>query len=223
MGGRPRSNDRVQGREPRPLVIGPPGVFTLNTKHLSGRVAVYDRAFLRNGQKRRYLWDAQREAELVQKRLGAAVGRRVHVWGVIVVMGCELDIRQRPTSCSVVSRRQLRHWLENNPNSRLRPGDVLELERAARTPSTWGVGDPRSRQAAPPTGRRVDRSPPPPRDPIPPDSLAVTRWRRFGHDRFYVNTQDGKTLGYRDAHTGEIHVEDERNRSIVKKRLRMEP
>lgn len=205
------------------LVIGPPGVFALNTKHLTGRVTVYQRAFLQNGKKRRYLWDSQREAEVVQERLGAAVGRPVHAWGVIVVMGCELDIRQRPAVCSVVGRKDVRRWFERNRNVRLGPGDVLELERAARTPTTWGTGQQRRpKQPAPPTGRRVELPPPARRASPPVDDLCTRRWRRYGHDRWYVNDQDGKTLGYLDVKMGEVHVDTEADRSRVVERLRQD-
>jgi len=35
----------------------------------------------------------------------------------------------------------------------------------------------------------------------------VVRWRRYGHDRLYVNAADGVRLGYRDLRTGEDRIE----------------
>ena len=35
----------------------------------------------------------------------------------------------------------------------------------------------------------------------------VTRWRRYGKDRLYVNGEDGAGLGYRDLLTGQDHVD----------------
>jgi hypothetical protein len=37
--------------------------------------------------------------------------------------------------------------------------------------------------------------------------LIVTRWVRYGHDRLYVKTADGTTVGYRDNKSGIDHVE----------------
>lgn len=61
------------------LVIGPPGIFAVNIKHLSGTVTVYDRAILQNGQKTDFVVKALREARTVQRRIGAALGRPVSV------------------------------------------------------------------------------------------------------------------------------------------------
>ncbi len=36
--------------------------------------------------------------------------------------------------------------------------------------------------------------------------VRTVSWRRFGHDRTYVNDDDGTSLGYRDEKTGEVHV-----------------
>lgn len=119
------------------LVIGPPGVFSVNTKHLTGKVTLYDRAILQNGHRTSFVRDSVREAAKVQQRLSAAAGREIEVWGVIVLMGCELHVRKRPSDLSVVGRRELPRWFENLPDRVLGPGDVLMLERAARTPSTW--------------------------------------------------------------------------------------
>jgi hypothetical protein len=36
----------------------------------------------------------------------------------------------------------------------------------------------------------------------------VKKWSQYGKKRLYVNDAAGKTLGYRDELTGEIHVQD---------------
>lgn len=54
-----------QGANLDHLVVGPPGVFTVNTKHHTGRVTVYERAILHNGKKTAYVPKALREAEKV--------------------------------------------------------------------------------------------------------------------------------------------------------------
>lgn len=89
------------------LVIGPGGVFSLNTKFLSGKVTVLEHAVFQDGNKRKYLPAARREAEKVQRILGDALDRAVHVRPVIVLVGAELDVKKRPTGATVVTRLQL--------------------------------------------------------------------------------------------------------------------
>ncbi|MEU5192136.1 nuclease-related domain-containing protein [Streptomyces klenkii] len=38
------------------------------------------------------------------------------------------------------------------------------------------------------------------------EKLKVTRWRRYGHDRLYVNLPDGTAVGWADCKTGETTV-----------------
>ena len=45
--------------------------------------------------------------------------------------------------------------------------------------------------------------------------LSVTRWRRYGKDRLYVNDADGNSVGWLCRHTGTVTVEDERRRDDV--------
>lgn len=54
-------------------------MFTLNTKKLSGKVTVYDRATLVNGKNRGYLVKSRAEARQVSEALSAAVGSQVRV------------------------------------------------------------------------------------------------------------------------------------------------
>ena len=45
--------------------------------------------------------------------------------------------------------------------------------------------------------------------------LSVQRWQRFGHDRWYVNDEAGTSVGWMDARTGELHLDDEAMRPAV--------
>jgi Nuclease-related domain len=47
------------------------------------------------------------------------------------------------------------------------------------------------------------------------DTLIVTRWVRFGHDRLYVKAADGTQIGYRDNKTGEDHLEASGHRETL--------
>ena len=99
------------------------------------------------------------------------------------------------------------------------PSDaVTTLGRTARQPSTWDPTkvaeildvSPSRRGSEPESAAPTATAPvlpPPPAEPAP--AVSVVSWRRYGHDRTYVNdAATGARLGWRDNKTGEIHVED---------------
>lgn len=55
------------------------------------------------------------------------------------------------------------------------------------------------------------------------DELVITPWKRFGHDRVYVSTAEGATLGHLDNKTGAVVVEDEAHRPAVERALGLAP
>lgn len=216
------------------LVIGPPGVFVLNTKNLTGKLTVYEHAILRNGHKTAFVPAALREARTVQKRLSAAAGREVNAWSCLVVMGCEIEVKKPLANLTLVPARSLPRWLGKLPGGALSPGEVLELERFARTSATWFPETANTRQPAPTAlqpqrpARPAEQRPtsttsPKPRKPpkasrpsVPPAEpvghsragpVNVRRWKRYGKDRLYANGADGLRLGYLDVATGEIVLE----------------
>jgi hypothetical protein len=214
------------------LVIGPPGVFALNTKNLTGKLTVYEHAILQNGHKTAFVPAALREVRTVQERLSAAAGRAIRAWSVLVVMGCEVEVRKPLANLSLVGARNLPRWLSKLPAGGLTPAEVIELERLARTPGTWQPGSggapPQAVRVTPPTPSRPPSAPspvwatgapppPPPVEPPPPaaasltpsrgPSITVRRWKRYGKDRLYANGADGVRLGYLDVVTGEILLE----------------
>jgi hypothetical protein len=194
------------------LVIGPPAIFALNTKHLSGKVTVYDRAILQNGRKTDFLPAVRREAQIASRRLSAATGLLVVAHPVIVLMGPRVDIRGLPVDVRIVSWHDLTFLLVDYAPPWWSAGDRLRIERAARTPATW-------------LPRHANDPQPPPRAPAqhyrdltePANGLVTRRWQKHGHDRLYVNTQEGVTLGYLDVVTGEIHVMAHEARNLVRK------
>jgi hypothetical protein len=119
------------------LLIGSPGIFALNTKNLTGTLTVYERSIRQNGYRTTFVPAALREVEIVERRLAAAVGRPLAVHSVLVVMGCEVEIRKPLESIRLVPARGLLRWLRGLPTGAITPGQVLELERAARSPGTW--------------------------------------------------------------------------------------
>ncbi|HZA40717.1 MAG TPA: nuclease-related domain-containing protein [Actinomycetota bacterium] len=166
------------------IVIGPPGVFSLNTKHRpKAKIVVTERSFLVNGYRENYLPVAVSEAAKVSRTLEASVGFTVPVNPVIVVMGAELEVRSAPAEVSVVRRKDLLKWFLSLP-PRLAEDRVQALMHAAGRPSTWT-----------------------PLSPSEP-ALSLKPWNRHGLKRLYVNDPSGKSLGFRDEKTGRIHAND---------------
>jgi hypothetical protein len=119
------------------LVIGPGGVYTLNTKnHPGGKVWVAERSFMVNGQRTQYLRNSRFEASRAAKLLGAACGFEVAVEPIIVLLCAEITIKSRPEGVHVVSHRRIRKWLTKRPPV-LGPEQVQAVYDHARRDITW--------------------------------------------------------------------------------------
>ena len=119
------------------VVIGPAGVFTLNTKNRSGsKVWVAERSFLVNGQRTDYLRNSYFEADRASKYLSAACGARIPVEPIIVVMAASLTIKAQPPDVHIVAWKQIARWLSRRP-AVLTPEFVEEIYRQARRENTW--------------------------------------------------------------------------------------
>jgi hypothetical protein len=57
---------------------------------------------------------------------------------------------------------------------------------------------------------------------VAPLPFTVRRWKRFGHDRLYVDRSDGTTIGWLSLTTGELSVADSANYDHVIATLRSE-
>lgn len=88
------------------VLIGPPGVFTLNTKHHQAKsVWVAGNVVQINGQYQPYVRNALHEARRAQKLLSRASGLTVEMTGVIVLVGTRhLAIKQEPDASDVTIR-----------------------------------------------------------------------------------------------------------------------
>jgi len=121
------------------LVIGPGGVFTINSKfHEGGDVWVGSRRLLVNGQRTDHLRNAEFEARRVAKLLTQAARSRVDVTPVVAIVAARrLTIRERPERVVVVAARDLARWLQSQLTV-LTAEMIAELGRAASAPATWG-------------------------------------------------------------------------------------
>jgi hypothetical protein len=118
------------------LVIGPGGVFTVNTKYLFGEIVVYQRSITHEGSRTDYLSKASAEARRAASLLSAAIGRTVQVRGVLAILADEWTIVDEPPDVLVRGPRGAKNLMLNQPPV-LRPSDVLVLAVAASKPGTW--------------------------------------------------------------------------------------
>jgi hypothetical protein len=119
------------------VVIGPPGVFTLNTKnHLGGRVTVTSKAIYVNGTFQPYLAKSRAEGKRATKLLTNSCGYEVIAEPLVVIMANELKIKSLTEGVHVVGRKQITRWLLNQRQTLL-PEEVDAIYAIARRRSTW--------------------------------------------------------------------------------------
>ncbi|MFF2347351.1 nuclease-related domain-containing protein [Pseudarthrobacter sp. NPDC058119] len=120
------------------VLVGPAGVFTINTKNHSGQpVWVAGRTLMVAGTKTRHLYNGAYEAARGAKLLTAAARFPVKVTGVVVIVEPKsLTIRARPEAVKVVTDAQLLRWLRG-----FRPvltgEEVANISAVAVQPGTW--------------------------------------------------------------------------------------
>lgn len=120
------------------LIVGPGGVFTVNTKHHpKAKIWVGGNTFMVNGTKQPYIRNSRYEAGRAATLLAAACGFGVHVEGLIVTVNADdVVVKNAPDGVHVIPRMQVAKWL-------LRHGDILTLNDveaiydAARRSTTW--------------------------------------------------------------------------------------
>ncbi len=124
------------------VVIGPAGVFTINTKHHPrASVWVGGDAFMVNGQRVPYIRNSRFEALRAAKLLQAASGGTpVPVTGLIAVIsaGKSFRVMSQPSDGGVVvvTRREVAHWLARQPVT-LADEQVEGIYAVARRSTTW--------------------------------------------------------------------------------------
>ncbi|HEY7859508.1 MAG TPA: nuclease-related domain-containing protein, partial [Candidatus Nanopelagicales bacterium] len=123
------------------VVIGPPGVFTINTKrHPGGNVDVKGTAVFVGGSYQHYI----RNAGLDAKRAEAAVsqaGITARVRPIVCVVGARLRIKQDPENVQVLVVEDLVRWLQSQPAA-LSEQQVGRLYDQLRWASSWSSHPP---------------------------------------------------------------------------------
>lgn len=123
------------------IVVGPPGVFTVNAKHHpNASIWVGGDTFMVNGHRVPYIRNSRHEARRAARLLTEQAGFPVTATGVIAVMGAHkgFKIRAQPEDGAVVvvTRRRIRQHLLSQPH-RLSPREVDAVYDIARRSTTW--------------------------------------------------------------------------------------
>lgn len=126
----------VRGANIDHVVIGPGGVFTVNTKNLTGAIRVNPRSIVHNGSRTDLLPKATAEAHRAARLLSAAVGRPVVGRAVLAILADEWIVNRLPEDVYVGGPRSAKHWMLQQPPV-LRSSDVIVLAAAASKPETW--------------------------------------------------------------------------------------
>lgn len=120
------------------LVVGPGGVFTINTKHHNGkRVWVANRTLMVSGHRQPHIRNAEHEAARVTKLVHQKLGLDGRVRPIVAIHGASsIVVKEMPDLVAVLDARQLRRWLLKRPV-------VLSAEERERIigvvddPGTW--------------------------------------------------------------------------------------
>jgi hypothetical protein len=123
------------------VVVGPGGVFIMNTKHHPGATIWVDGdTFLVNGTKHPYVRDVRHEAVRATRALTELAGFAVPAIGVVAVVGAHegLTVKSQPGdgAVHVVPRRNLVNWLVGH-RTIFSSEQVAVVAEAARHSSAW--------------------------------------------------------------------------------------
>lgn len=124
------------------VVIGPGGVFTLNTKrHPEAKLTVYEHALYINGHKETgYLRKSRAEARRAAGLLGAACGSTVPVQPLLVFVDlAEFKVKRPPADVTITTTMRLNRFLLDQPQ-RWNPEQVETMYGHARLSTTWLPG-----------------------------------------------------------------------------------
>lgn len=122
------------------VVIGPGGVFTVNTKNVTGKLWVGSTGIRHNGHRTDFLSTATGQARRASRLLSTALGRLVPVRSVLAILADEWTITEEPAEVLVRGPRGAKNLMLSQPVV-LSMREVAELAVAAAKPATW-TADP---------------------------------------------------------------------------------
>ncbi len=122
------------------LLIGPAGVFTINTKNHPGKgIWVAGQTLMVSGHKVPHIRSAEYEADRVTKLLRQRMPHLAAVHPVVTVVNPKsLTIKKKPDLVRVLAATGLRRWLLAQPVL-LGPAELAVLRQIIDDPATWPV------------------------------------------------------------------------------------
>ena len=119
------------------LLIGPGGVFTINTKnHDRAKVWVSDRVIMVNGQKTDHLRNSRYESERVSKILSRATPWSVPVTATVIILADTYTVKRLPEDVLVIRRRDVPNHFKRLPA--IYSDEAVDvIYEAARRSTTW--------------------------------------------------------------------------------------
>lgn len=120
------------------VVVGPGGVFTINTKrHHNKKIWVSERMLKVAGQKTDHLRNSRHEAKRASQLLSVVTGSAIEAHPIIAIVdAAPFTVKQRPKDVSVMDARGLPRWLKHRPPV-LSAKTVQRISSAAVEPRTW--------------------------------------------------------------------------------------
>jgi hypothetical protein len=123
------------------VLIGPGGVFTVNTKnHLGQRVSATSRGIWVGGYRQEYIRNSVHEAQRATRLLSYACDFPVFARGLIVVIADRFSVREQPDEVIVLRSGDLVKWLRKRPTV-LDTATVETIFEAARREDVWRSQD----------------------------------------------------------------------------------
>ena len=120
------------------VVIGPGGVFIINTKNHPGQtVWASQRAFLVSGIRHPYIRNMEYEMGRVERLLGSASGVAVEVSGILAIVAAKsVTVREKHRDVTVLSTSSVVQWLRDRPVV-LDAARVAAIAGSAELATTW--------------------------------------------------------------------------------------
>ncbi|MDQ1545030.1 MAG: hypothetical protein QOK08_2668 [Actinomycetota bacterium] len=120
------------------VIVGPPGIFVINTKHHAGkRIWVAGKTLMVEGRRERHISLSIAEAERLTKILQARLYGVPHAQGVIALVNPKrITIKEGPHGVVVVDARKLKSWLTKLPPA-MDAGIVDRVASVLNDPATW--------------------------------------------------------------------------------------
>jgi Nuclease-related domain len=129
------------------VVVGPAGIFTINTKHHRGKkIWVGGGTFMVNGQRHSYIRNAEHEAARLTRVVRGKLPVAPAVRPIIAVVGSEsITVKSAPRDVHIDGGRTVLRWLKKQ-RAILSPDAVEQIAALLDDPTTWRLVEPLNRE-----------------------------------------------------------------------------